>query len=119
MTGRADRRAAARAWKNCRRAVQQSLEQVAAATETHAVIDANATLRAAGVSWLKARRNLDAVTAAGGPIRRWQRRRRRTADERLTATIEATIALRKSRSTARAAHARGMPAHDWVRDAWR
>ena len=93
MAARAESRAAARSWRESRRAVEESLKEVAAAAETRAVIDANASLRAAGVAWLAARRSLDAVTAAGGPITRWQQRRRRVADERLAATIEAMVAL--------------------------
>jgi hypothetical protein len=118
MTGSAheERRLAREQWAVARAAVASAADALAA---TQDVVTANRAVISTVNEWEAARRSLDHAYRDAGWLRRLSHRRRVRADEQLRASVTAAIAQRKRSAHVVRRVSADLPAHDWLKDAWR
>jgi hypothetical protein len=113
---RQERRHAREQWAADRAHVAEAADALAA---TQDVVRANRALISTVNDWEAARRSLDRAYRDAGWLGRLSHRRRVRADEQLRASVTAAIAQRKRSAQVVRRVSADLPAHDWLKDAWR
>jgi len=103
-------------WQRARSRVQTAASSLASAGD---IVAANHELIAAVDEWERSRSALERRTQDLGWLARLAHRRRMRRDDRLRAAVQTVIARRKRASHVVRSRSQDLPAHDWLKDAWR
>ena len=115
-SARQERRHAREQWAADRGHVAEATDALAS---TQDVVGANRALISTVNRWEAARLSLDRAYRDAGWLGRLAQRRRVRADEQLRASVTAAIAQRKRSAHVVRRVSADLPAHDWLKDAWR
>jgi hypothetical protein len=110
------RRDARQGWRDARARVEATSARLADAKD---VVAANRELTTAVDEWERSRSVLERLVREADWLKRLAHKARLRRDDRLRATVLRAIARRKGASRVVKSRSADLPAHDWLKDAWR